>query len=88
LEFDLHLASGTIVAACVEYELQTQRRCRRRQRLVLTEGDSGSGTPTISGFDVAADGRLLMTRVVPAAPGDDARLVLLQNWPGVIAARR
>ena len=45
---------------------------------------SPSGGPTLSGFDVAADGRLLMTRVAPAAPGEQARTVLLQNWMGSI----
>jgi len=46
----------------------------------------GSG-PTLNGFDVAEDGRFLMTmtRVAPASSDDRARLVLLQNWTGIIA---
>jgi len=39
----------------------------------------GSG-PSMSGFDVAADGRLLMTRSAPPAEGDEPRAVLRQNW--------
>ena len=35
-------------------------------------------------FDVASDGRLLMTRIVPTAPDDEARLVIVQNWPAAI----
>jgi hypothetical protein len=31
-------------------------------------------------FDVAADGRLLMTRRADPQPGDEARVVLMQNW--------
>ena len=50
-------------------------------RVLVTAGDPSSGAPTHSGFDVARDGRLLMTQVLPTAPGDEARLVLLQNWP-------
>jgi len=38
------------------------------------------GEPSISDFDVAADGRLLMTRKAVPAPGDEARAVLRQNW--------
>ena len=38
------------------------------------------GEPSISDFDVAADGRLLMTRKAAPAPGDEARAVLRQNW--------
>lgn len=38
------------------------------------------GAPSLSGFDVGADGRLLMTRKAPPQPGDEARAVLRQNW--------
>jgi hypothetical protein len=38
----------------------------------------------MAAFDVAPDGRLLTTRILPTAPGDEARLVLLQNWKGAI----
>jgi hypothetical protein len=55
-------------------------------RTLMTESGTEVGAPTLSGFDVAADGRLLMTRVVPAAPGDEVRLVLLQNWMRAIRA--
>jgi len=53
-------------------------------RTIFTEGDAGDRGPTLSGFAVAPDGRLVMTRVAPSAPGDEARLVLLQNWPASI----
>jgi hypothetical protein len=51
---------------------------------VLTEGTAGERGPALSGFGVAPDGRLIMTRSAPPAPGDEARLVLLQNWPASI----
>jgi hypothetical protein len=50
---------------------------------VLVAGENGG--PAIDGFDVAADGRLLMTRKAPAAPGDEGRAVLRQNWPATIS---
>ena len=31
-------------------------------------------------FDVAEDGRILMTRRADPQPGDEARVVLMQNW--------
>jgi predicted Ser/Thr protein kinase len=49
---------------------------------VLEAGENGR--PAISGFDIAADGRLLMTRKAPAAPGDEGRAVLRQNWMAAI----
>ncbi len=45
-------------------------------------GSDRSATP--SGFDVAPDGRLIISRAAPPAPGDGARIVLLQNWPAAI----
>ena len=58
---------------------------------LLKEGDTGSGSDrplTLIGFDVGPDGRMLMTRVVPAAPGDEARVVIVQNWPASMAIRK
>ncbi len=55
--------------------------------VLLKDGDTGAGSDrplALIGFDVASDGRLLMTRVVPAAPGDEARLMILQNWRAAI----
>ena len=40
----------------------------------------GPGGPSMSGFDVAADGHLLMTRSASPAEGDEPRAVLRQNW--------
>ena len=57
-------------------------------RLLMVETPGSAGGPTVSGFDVGADGRLLMTRVAPSAPGEGARLVWLQNWPAMASARR
>jgi hypothetical protein len=35
---------------------------------------------SFTSFDLAADGRLLMSRRAEPLPGDEARLVLVQNW--------
>jgi Tol biopolymer transport system component len=35
-------------------------------------------------FDVSADGRLLITRRADSQPGDEARVVLMQNWQATI----
>jgi hypothetical protein len=35
-------------------------------------------------FDVSADGRLLVTRRADPQPGDEARVVLMQNWQAAI----
>jgi len=35
-------------------------------------------------FAPAPDGRLLMERKLPSAPGDEARTMLIQNWVGAI----
>ena len=51
---------------------------------VLMSAAATPGAPSVGGFDIASDGRLLMTRIAPTAPGDEARLVLLQNWIGAI----
>jgi hypothetical protein len=51
--------------------------------LLWTDGEgpaAGERGLLIGGFDTAADGRLLGTRRVPAAPGDEARMTLIQNW--------
>jgi hypothetical protein len=43
--------------------------------------DDEPGAPNFLSFATGADGRLLMRRVAPQSPGDDAaRMVLLQNW--------
>ena len=39
---------------------------------------------SFTSFDVAADGRLLMTRRADPLPGDEARVVLIQNWLAAI----
>ena len=53
-------------------------------RTILADGSKDDRAVRISGFDVAPDGRLIMSRAVPVAPGDEARIVLLQNWPAAI----
>jgi hypothetical protein len=45
----------------------------------------GAGRPSMSGFDVAADGRLLMTRNAPQTEDDEPRAVLRQNWMAALA---
>ena len=50
--------------------------------VVLVE-DPARG-PSVASFDVAADGRLLMTRRADLLPGDEARVVLIQNWLAAI----
>jgi dipeptidyl aminopeptidase/acylaminoacyl peptidase len=50
--------------------------------VVLVE-DPSNGL-SFTSFDVAEDGRLLMTRRADPQPGDEARVVLMQNW---LAAR-
>jgi hypothetical protein len=39
----------------------------------------------MSSFDVALDGRLLMTRRAPQDEGDERRAVLRQNWVAAVA---
>ena len=53
-------------------------------RTILADGPKDDRGVRISGFDVAPDGRLIMSRAAPLAPGDEARIVLLQNWPAAI----
>jgi hypothetical protein len=50
---------------------------------IVLAGDPADG-PSFPVFDVAEDGRLLMTRRADPQPGDEARVVLMQNW---LAAR-
>ena len=52
-------------------------------RSVVLVEDPSNGI-SFTWFDVAEDGRLLMTRWADPQPGDEARVVLLQNW---LAAR-
>jgi serine/threonine protein kinase len=44
-----------------------------------------TGGPSISGFDLSTDGRLLMTRSAPPLEGDEQRAVLRQNWMAALA---
>jgi hypothetical protein len=46
--------------------------------VVLVE-DPSKGI-SFTSFDVAKDGRVLMTRRTDPQPGDEARVVLMQNW--------
>jgi len=55
--------------------------------LLLTDGEglaSGERAITLSTFDTAPDGRLLVVRRVPLAPGQETRFVLLENWQAAI----
>jgi hypothetical protein len=53
--------------------------------LIEGEGAAGGDQPLgLTPFDAAPDGRLLMTRRVPPEPGNEDRIVLLQNWTGAI----
>jgi hypothetical protein len=40
-----------------------------------------TGAAAPDGFDGARDGRLLVVRRVALRPGEEARAVLVQNWP-------
>lgn len=48
----------------------------------MVEGEPGGGD--LNGIALAADGRILMSRVSIAAAGDAARMILLQNWPAAV----
>ena len=50
---------------------------------VVLAGDPADGT-SFALFDVAKDGRLLTTRRADPQPGDEARVVLMQNWLAAI----
>jgi hypothetical protein len=50
---------------------------------VVLSGDPADGT-LFPMFDVAKDGRLLTTRRADPQPGDEARIVLMQNWQAAI----
>ena len=55
--------------------------------VLFKEGEgaaAGDRALAVLGFAPAPDGRLLMTRHVPPAPGDAARAVLIQNWIAAI----
>ena len=54
--------------------------------VVLVE-DPSNGI-SFTSFDVAKDGRLLMTRRADPQPGDEARVVLMQNWLAAIGSER
>jgi hypothetical protein len=53
--------------------------------VVLVE-DPSNGI-SFTSFDVAKDGRLLMTRRADPQPGDEARVVLMQNWLATRASK-
>ena len=53
-------------------------------RTILGDGSKDDRGAKVSGFDVGPDGRLILSRAAPLAPGDEARIVLLQNWPAAI----
>ena len=79
------LADTSVAGALNVVTLTTKPLTVSAPRMLLAEGSTAlPGSPTLNGFDVAADGRLLMTRVAPTAPGEQARTVLLQNWIGSI----
>ncbi len=48
--------------------------------ILFDEATVGLNGPTLGWFDVARDGRFLMSRMVAPAAGDARRLVLVQNW--------
>ena len=50
---------------------------------VVLVADPARGV-SLASFDVAADGRLLMTRRADPLPGDEGRAVLIQNWLAAI----
>ena len=50
--------------------------------VVLVEDPSNA--ISFTSFEVAKDRRILMTRLADPQPGDEARVVLMQNW---LAAR-
>ncbi len=55
--------------------------------VVMTDGDglaAGDRPIHVGAFDTAADGRLLMSRRLPTASGEETRFVLLQNWQASI----
>ena len=55
--------------------------------VLMTDGDglaAGERRINVTAFDTAADGRLLMSRRLPTAAGEETRLVLLQNWQASI----
>jgi len=67
------------------YALPVMTPIRIGQPTLLLEDDAGSGAgPSVTGFDVARDGRFLMLRRVPPRPADATRLVLVQNWLGTV----
>jgi hypothetical protein len=50
---------------------------------VVLTWDPADGT-RFPPFDVAKDGRILMTRRADPEPGDEARLMLMQNWQAAL----
>ena len=87
---ELFYASGSRTAAGLsrgELRVVTVRAAPLtigESRTILADGSPDDRGAKVSGCDVAPDGRLLMSRAAPLAPGDEARIVLLQNWPAAI----
>jgi hypothetical protein len=52
--------------------------------ILLDEATVGPNGPSLGWFDVARDGRFLMSRPVDRPAGNTRRLVLVQNWPAAI----
>ncbi|HJR59933.1 MAG TPA: protein kinase [Vicinamibacterales bacterium] len=53
----------------------------------VVSADAGGTGPSMDGFDVARDGRLLMSRRLALPSGSSSRVVLVQNWPAAIQRR-
>jgi Tol biopolymer transport system component len=49
-------------------------------------GGADGNAPASTAYDVARDGRVLMTRRLATAAGETSRLVLVQNWPAALEA--
>jgi hypothetical protein len=80
-------ASGTTRGALTVVAVGTSPLTVGAPTPILTDGEglaTGDRAIAIAAFDTAPDGRLLVTRRVPPAPGDETRLVLLQNWQAAI----
>jgi hypothetical protein len=48
--------------------------------ILLDEATIGPNAPSLGWFDVARDGRFLMSRPVEQSAGDTGRLILVENW--------
>jgi len=85
---ELFYVSGTRTGSLTRGQLQvvsikTSPLTAGVPTVLFIEGEGAAGGDRALGlttFDAAPDGRLLMTRRVPPEPGNEARVVLLQNW--------